>query len=1168
MKINKWNILLLCIVKYWLFVSVLLSLFCITGFALAEQWSETKPDTIYLEKMQYRSRGQERTQSSSPTMDGWFCYDQKPGEWGEWIYTGASHPESSTDCEVLAEITYSTESSTIGYRYKHYRYANANGSIYFTYSSNYPDNMGFSGYWETRETSIADRLGTYKIYDGVQSYGAAQDFWFYEEEIKSDTVVSSTVYKYRTRPRIYYFYKWLNWSEWQDDPIEATEETDVQTRMLYAVDKSKLSTGIRLESVSEVPLLSSTGCQIQYQGNGHDAEWDSSDASIVSVSSSGYLSAHKAGTAVISVVTASDETYTFSVVVKDWPGLMLPQQLTQIESEAFEGGAFEYVDLTSGNVTSVGDKAFSGNNSLRLIRVDNRVSFSNQVFSGSDNIVFACEEEGPITDYAKSNGIPFYIIGPEQDYIAVSSITLNQEALTLKQYEYFDLAYEIIPQNATNQSVIWSSSDPSIVSVPFPGCLQALAEGTAKITVASKNDHNVKAECVVTVVPVLVDSVYMTPQDWIMYYGDTVTLTATAFPYNATNRELFWTSSDPFIATVTQDGVVTGVGEGTATIIARSTDGSNQNASCAVTVRMENLIDDSKFTSVYVDNITETNATLHAKVSLPHNPDRAGYYFGTSLDNVELCVTEDSSEMPLNNQIIWYNLNKWGKKLKPGTTYYYQFFIVYDGVIYRSDYRSFKTAGTAGVLVDDSMFTSVYADGITETNAVIHTKVSLPYNPSTAGYYFGTDINNLALSATEDASNMPLNNQIIWYDLNKWGKTLSPGTTYYYQFYIVYDDIMYKTTIKSFTTSGYASENHLGTHYYMISQGEELQLTVSSLLDNPQIIWTSTDPQTVSVTATGKISGVYGGTAMIVAEITSGNQKETEFFAITVDPVTLRVVIIANYEYEYDGIRIPFISSVIDALEGFSAGLEEDIIDFINVLRGKYIFSAEQKKVIGETLRREPLTTAEALQSVFMRYALDKGEIPEVHLFTDIKKGAALSKIPEFFSDSDDNDINIFYFSGHGSESTKNLCVYDNTHISPSDLKSAFSGIKGNNVIFLDACFSGSFIGGSGFSGGNYYVLTACRASEKSMSSHTDIAYTGFGYYLIKALGVDPSSRNPLIPMPADYEGNNDGIITFIEVCNYVSSHMTSEMAQHNHTQHITQLCPSGKESLALIDRR
>ena len=71
--------------------------------------------------------------------------------------------------------------------------------------------------------------------------------------------------------------------------------------------------------------------------------------------------------------------------------------------------------------------------------------------------------------------------------------------------------------------------------------------------------------------------------------GDTVQLTATVEPANATNQGVTWESSDTSIATVSEDGTVTAISAGTVTITATAKDGSGVSASCSVTVTHGNM---------------------------------------------------------------------------------------------------------------------------------------------------------------------------------------------------------------------------------------------------------------------------------------------------------------------------------------------------------------------------------------------------------------------------------------------------------------------------------------------------------------------------------------------------------------------------------------------------
>ena len=92
----------------------------------------------------------------------------------------------------------------------------------------------------------------------------------------------------------------------------------------------------------------------------------------------------------------------------------------------------------------------------------------------------------------------------------------------------------------------------------------------------------------------------------------------------------------------------------------------------------------------------------------------------------------------------------------------------------------------------------VYADGITETNAVLHGHVSPEQKITSAGVQVGTSVDNLKLWCEDYASSFV----DIWYDLNSKGKTLKPGTKYYYRFFF-YNGANYLifSEIKSFTTN-------------------------------------------------------------------------------------------------------------------------------------------------------------------------------------------------------------------------------------------------------------------------------------------------------------------------------------------------------------------------------
>lgn len=167
--------------------------------------------------------------------------------------------------------------------------------------------------------------------------------------------------------------------------------------------------------------------------------------------------------------------------------------------------------------------------------------------------------------------------------VPVESVSLDKTSLELTEGGTARLTATILPDNATNKNVTWSTSDASIATVT-DGVVTAVAPGTATITVTTE-DGGKTATCAVTVAAatVPVTGVTLNKTSTSLYVGDTETLTPTITPDNATNKNLTWSSDDTSVATVDASGLVTAVSAGTATITVTTEDGA-KTATCTVTV--------------------------------------------------------------------------------------------------------------------------------------------------------------------------------------------------------------------------------------------------------------------------------------------------------------------------------------------------------------------------------------------------------------------------------------------------------------------------------------------------------------------------------------------------------------------------------------------------------
>jgi uncharacterized protein YjdB len=205
--------------------------------------------------------------------------------------------------------------------------------------------------------------------------------------------------------------------------------------------------------------------------------------------------------------------------------------------------------------------------------------------------------------------------------VAVESVSVSPTTLGLTVGESKTLTETVLPENATNKTVTWSSSSTAIATVEN-GTVTGLAPGIATIT-ATTVDGNKNATCLVaiTAATVAVESVTVTPATLSLTVGGSQTLTATVLPENATNKAVTW-SSNNLIATVTNDGAVKGVAAGLATITVTTADGG-YTATCAVTVTAKVGVTSVSVSSTTLSVLVDSSKTLTATVSPSNAANKA-----------------------------------------------------------------------------------------------------------------------------------------------------------------------------------------------------------------------------------------------------------------------------------------------------------------------------------------------------------------------------------------------------------------------------------------------------------------------------------------------------------------------------------------------------------------
>ena len=170
------------------------------------------------------------------------------------------------------------------------------------------------------------------------------------------------------------------------------------------------------------------------------------------------------------------------------------------------------------------------------------------------------------------------------EIVPVTEITLSSTSMDLLIGQTGQLTATVLPENSTYKGLIWTSSDESVATVDVTGKVTAVSIGTISIT-AHSSDGKKSASCEVTVLQ-KAESITLDKTSLEIYVGDEpVALVATVQPDTYTSKDFTWSSSNKSVATVDEEGKVTAVANGTATITVSAKDGSGLTARCAVTVR-------------------------------------------------------------------------------------------------------------------------------------------------------------------------------------------------------------------------------------------------------------------------------------------------------------------------------------------------------------------------------------------------------------------------------------------------------------------------------------------------------------------------------------------------------------------------------------------------------
>ena len=240
--------------------------------------------------------------------------------------------------------------------------------------------------------------------------------------------------------------------------------------------------------------------------------------------------------------------------------------LSQPSAEMIIGETLQLqVSISPSNAT---DKTVIWGSSKQSVATVSNTGLVSAVSEGSSTITASAGGKSATCQITVSKGT-----------VDVSSITLNETSIELIEGESKTLVATVLPEDATDKTVSWSSSAPDIASVNG-GKVNALLPGEAIIT-ATANNKSASCKVVVSKKVIAVESIELDKTEITLFEAETETLVATVKPDDATDKSVTWSSSNTAIATV-EDGRVTAIKEGEASITAKA---GEKSATCKVVVK-------------------------------------------------------------------------------------------------------------------------------------------------------------------------------------------------------------------------------------------------------------------------------------------------------------------------------------------------------------------------------------------------------------------------------------------------------------------------------------------------------------------------------------------------------------------------------------------------------
>ena len=251
--------------------------------------------------------------------------------------------------------------------------------------------------------------------------------------------------------------------------------------------------------------------------------------------------------------------------------------------------------------------------------------------------------ENGIVGYAFQNYLK------ELPEVQVSQINLNIDNKTISKNETAKLQVEILPEEAKDQKISFSSSNPNIINVDENGNVFAISAGTATITAKAPNGVTASIELNVYS---KVEDIKLDIDSLILQEGETYNLIATVYPEDASNKKIKYKTENAEIATISEEGKITATKEGTTKIIVTSEDNNQIQKDVEIKV---------------IKKLTEEELKFDEALKIQGNIISGFDYKNMTVDNIKKYITtkyEIQIENYKGNKIEKNQLVGTGSKIK------------------------------------------------------------------------------------------------------------------------------------------------------------------------------------------------------------------------------------------------------------------------------------------------------------------------------------------------------------------------------------------------------------------------------------------------------------------------------------------------------------------------